>query len=52
MPEWLPSTVFIALLLFVWRDLSARLDRINRDLSGRIDRINDRLDRHLENHPA
>ena len=52
MTEWLTSTVFIALLLFVWRDLAARLDRINRDLSGRIDRINDRLDRHLENHPA
>ena len=52
MTEWLPPTVLIALLLFVWRDLSARLDRVNRDLSARIDRINDRLDRHLENHPA
>lgn len=41
MTDWIPPTVIVALVLFVWRDLSAR-----------IDRINDRLDRHLENHPT
>ena len=52
MTDWIPPTVIVALVLFVWRDLSTRLDRINRDVSARIDRINDRFDRHLENHPA
>ena len=40
MIDWIPPTVIVALVLFVWRDLSTR-----------IDRINDRFDRHLEQHP-
>lgn len=37
---YIAPVVIAGLILFVWKDLG-----------GRIDRINDRMDRHLENHP-
>ena len=40
MSDWFPPAILVALMLFIWRDLS-----------GKIDRINDRLDRHLDGHP-
>lgn len=60
---YITPAILVALILFVWRDLSrhidrvektlgGRIDRVEKTLGGRIDRINDRLDRHLEGHPA
>ena len=51
MEAWITPTILVALILFVWRDLGGRIDRISTHLGSRIDRINDRLDRHLEGHP-
>ena len=38
--EWIQPALVVGLLLFIWRDLSRR-----------IDHISDRIDRHLEGHP-
>ena len=38
--SYVTPAILVGLILFVWRDLS-----------GRIDRINERMDRHLEGHP-
>lgn len=38
--SWIQPGVIIAIIVFVWRDLSTRIDKVNQ-----------RIDRHLEGHP-
>lgn len=45
--SWIQPGVIIALMVFFWRDLSRRIDRLDQ----RMDRIDQRFDRHLEGHP-
>ena len=42
--EWIQPAILVGLILFVWKDLSGRMQR-------GFEHLNDRIDRHLEGHP-